>query len=502
MGPVRLRAADHRDATPRSEKAQGLLALLGTSDGCRLTRMAAIDKLWSDRPAAQGRASLRQVLSAIRAAGAPDAVCTQGQWLILDPAVVTVDLTSSRPDLSVEFAEGLDIRDPEFENWLRDSRARFGQIGICVPAAARRPALLIAPSQGADTDLKLYGDIVLRDVATQASRMTGIVAQSLTEPDTVPRGTLVMRCRAVRVAGQGILQLSLERGATGECIWSMTLNASNSLPAAQLCEATEMLTLAVVNSMSEPAQTDGPIIFPMRDVFSFDAAALQRAERVLLAQSTQFPVAQTLALRAYLRHTQILERIAPDPDEALREGAELAREALVMAPSSALTLAVSSLFAGLQQDDVSALDLALRASHGTSHDPFVAHALSVAWSFAGDIALATKAAQAAQSSRLADMAPPIHALRTACVAIDRGAMTEALNAARLAIRFAPNFRAAYRIVSALEFWAGHEAASAAALRALKTLEPDFSLDLMASQIYPVDTLRRAGLLEVTRSGLL
>jgi hypothetical protein len=162
---------------------------------------------------------------------------------------------------------------------------------------------------------------------------------------------------------------------------------------------------------------------------------------VLLTQSAQFQVAQTLALRAYLRHTQILERIVPDPDGALREGAELAREALVMAPSSALILAVSSLFAGLQQDDVSALDLALRASHGTSHDPFVAHALSVAWSFAGDIALATKAAQAAQSSRLADMAPPIHALRTACVAIDRGAMTEALNAARLAIRFAPNFRA-------------------------------------------------------------
>jgi hypothetical protein len=40
------------------------------------------------------------------------------------------------------------------------------------------------------------------------------------------------------------------------------------------------------------------------------------------------------------------------------------------------------------------------------------------------------------------------------------------------------------------------------LRALKALESDFSLDLMASQIYPVDTLRRAGLLEVTRSGFL
>ena len=37
---------------------------------------------------------------------------------------------------------------------------------------------------------------------------------------------------------------------------------------------------------------------------------------------------------------------------------------------------------------------------------------------------------------------------------------------------------------------------------LKALEPDFSLELMTSQIYPLDTLCRADLLEVTCSGLL
>ena len=41
----------------------------------------------------------------------------------------------------------------------------------------------------------------------------------------------------------------------------------------------------------------------------------------------------------------------------------------------------------------------------------------------------------------------------------------------------------------------------AVMAQLKRLEPDFTLELMASDAYPVSTLRAAGLLAITRSGL-
>jgi hypothetical protein len=47
-----------------------------------------------------------------------------------------------------------------------------------------------------------------------------------------------------------------------------------------------------------------------------------------------------------------------------------------------------------------------------------------------------------------------------------------------------------------------EEGARAALWALKQIEPDFSLDLMASDTYRVDSLRGTPLMAVTRSGLL
>jgi len=126
-GPLRLQDAQGVDLTPRSRKAQGLLALVGTSPSLRRSRLWLQDKLWSDRGPEQGSGSLRQCLTEIRSTLRNHLCCfrTDSGWIALDPERVLVNTTMSERDrdANVEFLDGLDIRDPEFEHWLRDQRS-------------------------------------------------------------------------------------------------------------------------------------------------------------------------------------------------------------------------------------------------------------------------------------------------------------------------------------------------------------------------------------------
>lgn len=125
LGPLCLRDAAGTELTPRGRKSQGLLALLGLSPGLRRSRAWLQDKLWSDRAPVQASGSLRQCLTEIRTSLGQHVDClrTDRGWVALDPARVHVIADRDRPGTDdVEFLEGLDIRDAEFEHWIRDQR--------------------------------------------------------------------------------------------------------------------------------------------------------------------------------------------------------------------------------------------------------------------------------------------------------------------------------------------------------------------------------------------
>jgi hypothetical protein len=126
-GPLRLSDALGTDLTPTARKAQGLLALVGTAPGLRRSRAWLQDKLWSDRAPEQGAASLRQCLRSIRLSLGPHVGClrTGSGWVALDPDRVRVRTAPPEGLAGSEFLEGLEIRDPEFEHWLRDQRMRY-----------------------------------------------------------------------------------------------------------------------------------------------------------------------------------------------------------------------------------------------------------------------------------------------------------------------------------------------------------------------------------------
>jgi DNA-binding SARP family transcriptional activator len=104
--------------------------------------------LWGDVPGDQARHSLRQALLALRRAlppGTRAAILVEGDQIAVDPRAVEVDVAAfeqlaarqSQEDLERAVAlyrgdllEGLAVREPAFEDWLRAERERLRETGI------------------------------------------------------------------------------------------------------------------------------------------------------------------------------------------------------------------------------------------------------------------------------------------------------------------------------------------------------------------------------------
>ncbi len=128
-GPFRLEARDGLDVTPPGKRSKALVAMLALAPKAVRSRAWLQDHLWSDRAPAQAAASLRQELSSLRRfLGQHDAnvLTTDRDTVRLDLERVRLDIEGDDLGLATQdLLEGLDICDPEFEEWLRLERARW-----------------------------------------------------------------------------------------------------------------------------------------------------------------------------------------------------------------------------------------------------------------------------------------------------------------------------------------------------------------------------------------
>ncbi|PRY26576.1 hypothetical protein CLV78_101676 [Aliiruegeria haliotis] len=177
MGVFRVTGPHGTDRTPHSMKSRGLLALLlEAHEFCR-ARSYLQDHLWSDRQQEQGASSLRQALSEIRRAFGPhrELLETEGNLVRLRRDGVVTDAEDRPPgDLdAVEYLEGLDIRDPEFERWLRDRRQQraaayesdLAAPDILAPVGASRPWLVVEKPTGGTVVAEHLGQAIAQGVS-------------------------------------------------------------------------------------------------------------------------------------------------------------------------------------------------------------------------------------------------------------------------------------------------------------------------------------------------
>ena len=536
IGPLRLVRRDGVDVTPRGTKAQGLLALLGVSPGLRRSRAWLKDKLWSDRQDEQASASLRQVLSMLRHEVAAEApwLLTQGHWVVLDPARIAVVLqpgpgdweTSGEPS---EFCEGLDIADPEFEDWIRDQRLAWAdrlddeiramppaapvQRAVVAPPAIAVPVLIVSRPQAGDDSLHSLSSLVATEVAGRVARIGG--ATIVFEEFGVPppsEDAVRLQTKAIRIGDRAMVQAEFCDPARGTLLWAssrtISLLPGRSVSVSEVETLVAAITAAATLQIGRQAPGPASALArsgyrALRDVLAFDPETLANSDRAFAtaAEARRAPILQ--AWRAHLRVISIIERLTTDRGEAGEEAMDLAFHALEDDPLNPIINAIAADVALHVEDRP--LKAATLAQLGVDLDPaspFTHASLAQALARLGKAPAAHVESLRALRLSLGQPNQAWWYMRCCVTAVRCDRLEAAVRFAETAHELSPRFKAPLRFLAALRFHLHDEAGAAKALVALKALEPDFSLDLMASDSYPLATLRSAGLLKVSGSGLI
>lgn len=506
-GPVRLTGPNGTNLTPRPMKARGILAVMAVSKGLQVLRPRLQDLLWSDRGTEQGMASLRQSLREIRVAmgNAREALISGPGWVGLDPALVSVDLSpGDTPDM--EFAADLDIRDPEFEDWLRAMRAHFAAQWSGQPEAADAsalPELVLEEPVSADTSAKVVATMLLHESAARAGDLLPLRIVMITGGAAKAGGGMHLSLSAMAHAEQGqtVVLVILRDAQTGRSLFTRqimidTAQATQSIRAA--CGPIAVAILGAVESVGAKVAAH----LPVRDVFSYSPDRLMAADRALAKFEGISDTAVLWAMRAYVRNTMVLERLAEDPSQAIAEAQDFSSRALAQDPSNPTVLAVAALSATRRRDYDFAHQLARNAVQQDGSNALARLALSQALSDLGQHDAAEVEAQRANTGAMVGLGPATWLMRLAITALRNGRREQAESHLVAASGFAPDYRPPLRFLAALRYDRGDEAGAAQALEKLRRIERDFTLDMMDSPTYPVATLRDIGLLGLTRSPVL
>lgn len=500
-GSMAVLAEDGRCLTPKGVKTQALVALLALAPGMTRSRAWLQDKLWSDRGPEQASGSLRQAIYQLRVSLGPDAgalICDR-RTVGLDPARVSV--LPRQPGEAADFLEGLDVRDPEFEDWLslhrmtEDPPAAGHVRSPVVHRPADRATLLLRIAPGLPPDRQLLAQLVA-DMFAQALAERDLAEVRLGAEDDPADLRLDL---TLFPGDQGYLRGQLQDLRTRRLCWSQTmpLRADPVAPFEQARLARfvnagiEAAWQARIGARTVDAAPDCAMHLAVRRIFGYRREDLGAATDLLTGARDAAPV----AWRIFLHMVQSIER-AHDGDRGfLDELDELIHTALMCGPTNSLVLAaVANANIKILGRTDEGLILAHKAVRIGPYNPFAHDALMNGLIRAGRFQDAYNAARLAsyigrstQAAHFFDMGQCLAALVT-----DR--LEEASSLARRVVATAPSFRPALRYLAILETQAGRLDAADAALTRLRNLEQDFDPRRIAEDPnYPVASLRKSHL---------
>lgn len=512
-GPLRLVTAQGADLTPRGMKARGALAAMATARDMRMSRSRLQDLLWSGSAPDQGAASLRQALREIRASlGAWRAVLLTGPgWVGLDPQALHLD-AAAPAEPGTEFCADLDIRDPEFEDWLREMRAHHAALwdGRAAPAAAAvrghapadaagLPDLVVLPVAAGDEPSAIAGTMLLQEAAARGADLLPMAVWDGSGGEgSAPATGLELSGMATREADGCAVLVVLRDRASRRNLWLKRFRLDSAHLSETLGAAVGQIAFALLRAAETWTDRSLAARLPVSDVFSYAADRLDAADRALARFEGLAEPATIWALRAYLRNTQVLERLAPDARQAEDEAQDFAVRALERGPDNPVVLSAASLVASLRREPEAAHVLARHAVAADPGNGLARLALSQSLSEIGRHDEALAEARVARAHPIAALGPATWEMRQAIAALRAGRLDEAERHAATALGFAPAYRPPLRLLAALRHRRGDLAGAVDALSRLRRFEPDFTLDRMAEPDYPVASLRALGLLLVTR----
>jgi tetratricopeptide (TPR) repeat protein len=489
------------------------------------------DKLWSTRGPEQGAASLRQSIYELRAAlnDDRDVVVADKFNLALDLSRCVVDLDDyaargSRPD--AELLEGLDVGDDEFEDWLREQRARFTERapqnnepgpraeppGTLRPAIDTRAILLLSAEPSDKSEASIVADSLLDSIAKTVVELgvakvydrRTVSGQQGAFDNLKGHDALSLRTEFFDSETRKMVRLALLQMPESSLAWSSTLELPSTTldhddPRVKAC-VNLVVNVAVDQfgklNAGRPDKMVAQILCQSGIVhlFRLGKTNLELADSFFARAFDIEPRGIYLAWRAYVRTFLFAERHYTSFSS--REGIEaeafdFARRALEMEPYNSYVAALSAhVYSVTRRSDAAAYELAERSIQLNHANPLGWACLGVAETYLGKVAEGLRHTLIARE--IAGYAPYRYQLDafSFIASAMAGDLDRAILLAEACHALAPTFAPPIRYLSALYAHKGDEEQALRMVEKLRVNEPDFSLDRLRDQQYPVAGLRR------------
>ncbi len=521
-GPFRVETEHGQSCTPVAAKAQGLILLLLLSRHGERMRRWLQDMLWSDRAPEQGAGSLRQALRQIKATLGPhqDVIRADRQKVVLD--LSRFDIVSNGAS---ELAEGLDVRDPEFEDWLRLERgARATAPGTLSPKTvlpavipqhaepeSRRIHVCAEPNPEIAVHwlTQLVADGVARHLRERLSHE--IIRSDASDPE----GDLSVRvdgyCETDRRLG---LRIRLDAGPEGQMVWSgIRYLQQRGAPAVDDPHAQQLMVEAAAavdtairarygggDPMALQREPDMLCRAAIRAIFTMAPEQLLLADDMLRRASALRPHAAYNAWRAQIRVIQGVERHHGNAAQFGVEGEAFARLAQEADPENALVVAIlANVTHFLLKDSAASLVLAERAVRLNPGSPMALWSRSTARLYTGRTDLAHRDAVHGRFLTETSEFRFFWDLQQFATSMLLGRLDDATCLAQRVTAQCPIFRPPHRYLTALHAHRGQQDQAIAQAETLRRLEHDFSIDrLLNDRTYPASLIHRAPKLDTAR----
>lgn len=539
IGPFAIERADGENVPLYGKRSKALLALLALAPSGTRSRKWLQSKLWSTRGEEQGAASLRQELFTLRKSLRDAGL----ELLSADREVVHLDLQSidldyltdrSRRRTNEDLLEGLDILDPEFEDWLRGQRSEWHRLlaqrsdapalscmrgeNECRLAASRLCLGLVYDAQPDTQSGTVVGNLMLDLVARSILNFEVIDVVDFRTPNTSLRAPSekalpdwLLQIRTSALSGKACVTFGLLAPGDNHLLWTHTefleLADLGTLEGSRLMALVNHVVFAVLDLVLNPRairsdsrhQASRLAFTAIRQIFSMGDVNLDAAERMLAEAYALDPKSTYLGWLLFVFCTQLGERWL------LRSGAfhdqvrEYARRAVEADPFNPITLALTAhTYSFVFHEYSHALELADRAVATNPAQAICWDMRALTLGYLGEVELGYKDAMRARSLG----GPPFYryCIDTTCCILStlNGRFEEGAEHGKRVLAQQPNYLPALRYSAACYGHLGQTVEAVRTINCLRKREPNFSLDMLSDHDYPI-----AGVLGVSiiQSGL-
>lgn len=559
FGALAVTDAAGSTCTPKAQKSRALLAMLALAPRGARSRIWLRDKLWSDRGEEQSAASLRQALVDVRKSLGPMSdriIISDNHTVSLDLGRVTVDALqlidpARQPDRDVqletrpELLEGLDIGDPEFEEWLtlerqvwhgrlenalgqrdvspKDRRAN----GFVAPAAgapagsdsadggsrtsSQRTALagwsvaLLPPSITGDAfEATSLPDIFSGSLVRSLLEGGELAVCDLSRPELAALSetgnefdsiALAIQVRYRFSAQQAYITVSIHRTADRSLLWTggstlerRAVEMGDTSAAHQLINEAmdELRKYFIARSTVEHEENEAESLYgAVNAMFRLSRNDLQMAEASLRRIVAQRPSSQAYAWLAFLTTFQVGQRFS-DAATVVEQAQQYARKALELDANNSVTLAlVGHVHSFLFGEYDYASGLFERAIRTNPTQVLGWDLYSMLHAYAGQPGKGLSLANWAR--HLGTYSPYRYYFDTSRLinAALAGDYRVAVDAGEQALRERPDFNSLLRYLVASHAQLGDIRAARSLLDRLNAVEPNFTISSLIDARYPI-----------------